>query len=143
MHPWNRWTPLPKASFNLTVIATLFIAPLFGVCAVVFMRTLEQLIILNKKIKLNRFVKTSLAVIVLSYIGSNLPQVMGLGTDIILKILDGDFGLSFLILLLLGKLIATTVSLSFGFFGGVFSPALFLGAALGAIFAHVLFNLWL
>ena len=55
----------------------------------------EQLIILNKKIKLNRFVKTSLAVIALSYIGSNLPQVMGLGTDIILKILDGDFGLSF------------------------------------------------
>lgn len=136
--PLEQMAPLPAASLNLTVIATLFIAPLFGVCAVVFMRTLEQLIILNKKIKLNRFVKTSLAVIVLSYIGSNLPQVMGLGTDIILKILDGDFGLSFLILLLLGKLIATTVSLSFGFFGGVFSPALFLGAALGAIFAQVL-----
>jgi len=120
------------------VIATLLIAPLFGVCAVFFMRTLEQLIKLNKKIKLNRFVKTTLAVIALSYIGSNLPQVMGLGTDIILKILDGDFGLSFLILLLIGKLIATTVSLSFGFFGGVFSPALFLGAALGAVFAQVL-----
>ena len=139
MHaPLEQMTPLSAATFNLTVIATLFIAPLFGVCAVVFMRTLEQLIILNKKIKLNRFLKTSLAVIALSYIGSNLPQVMGLGTGIILKILDGDFGLSFLILLLIGKLIATTVSLSFGFFGGVFSPALFLGAALGAIFAHIL-----
>ena len=136
--PLKQMAPPTSSSFNLTVIATLFIAPLFGVCAVIFMRTLEQLIILNKKLKLSRFLKTTLAVTALSYVGSHLPQVMGLGTDVILKILDGDFGLWFLILLLLGKLIATTVSLSFGFFGGVFSPALFLGAALGAIIAQIL-----
>lgn len=136
--PLEQMAPPTSSSFNLTVIATLFIAPLFGVCAVIFMRTLEQLIILNKKLKLSRFLKTTLAVTALSYVGSHLPQVMGLGTDVILKILDGDFGLWFLILLLLGKLIATTVSLSFGFFGGVFSPALFLGATLGAIFAKIL-----
>ena len=136
--PLEQMAPPTSSSFNLTVIATLFIAPLFGVCAVIFMRTLEQLIILNKKLKLSRFLKTTLAVTALSYVGSHLPQVMGLGTDVILKILDGDFGLWFLILLLLGKLIATTVSLSFGFFGGVFSPALFLGAALGAIIAQIL-----
>ena len=136
--PLEQMAPPSSSSFNLTVIATLFIAPLFGVCAVIFMRTLEQLIILNKKLKLSRFLKTTLAVTALSYVGSHLPQVMGLGTDVILKILDGDFGLWFLILLLLGKLIATTVSLSFGFFGGVFSPALFLGAALGAIIAQIL-----
>ena len=141
--PLEQMTLPSSTSFNLTVIATLFIAPLFGVCAVIFMLTLEKLILINKKINMGRFWKTTIAVTALSFIGSNLPQVMGLGTEVILKILDGDFGLWFLILILFGKLFATTVSLSFGFFGGVFSPALFLGAAFGAIFAQILTNVGL
>jgi CIC family chloride channel protein len=141
--PLEQMTLPSSTSFNLTVIATLFIAPLFGVFAVIFMLTLEKLILINKKINMGRFWKTTIAVTALSFIGSNLPQVMGLGTEVILKILDGDFGLWFLILILFGKLFATTVSLSFGFFGGVFSPALFLGAAFGAIFAQILTNVGL
>ena len=41
--------------------------------------------------------------------------------------------MSFLIILLLGKLFLTSCCIGLGFFGGTFSPALFLGAIVGAI----------
>ena len=41
------------------------------------------------------------------------------------------------VFLLIGKLIITSVCIGFGMFGGIFSPALFIGAAGGALFTKV------
>ena len=46
-------------------------------------------------------------------------------------------GAGFLLLLLVSKLLATSISLGSGSSGGIFSPSLFMGAALGAAFAFV------
>ncbi|WP_375167780.1 chloride channel protein [Burkholderia pyrrocinia] len=62
--------------------------------------------------------------------------VEGVGYATIQALLYGQLGGSvFLILLALGKTLATTVSLGSGSSGGVFSPSLFIGAALGGAFA--------
>lgn len=142
-HFWGSTSPLiqmvalSNLSFNITVIATIFTAPLFGLCAVAFMISLENCNALSQRLKVNQFTKTFVAIIILSLIGSSVPQVMGLGTSVISNTIEGNYGLIFLAFMLVGKLLATSVSLSFGFFGGIFSPALFLGATLGAIIAHV------
>ncbi len=65
-------------------------------------------------------------------LGLAVPEVMGVGYDGILGILHGQYGLLMLLVLLGGKMIATSLTLGSGGSGGVFAPSLVMGAALGA-----------
>jgi H+/Cl- antiporter ClcA len=68
-----------------------------------------------------------------------LPQILGVGYGVLEAILRGEqFPLQLLGLLLVTKLIATSISLGSGLVGGVFAPAMFLGACLGAIYGNFL-----
>jgi H+/Cl- antiporter ClcA/CBS domain-containing protein len=68
-----------------------------------------------------------------------LPQILGVGYETIESILqDVQFSLPLVIALLLVKLVMTSVSFGSGFVGGVFAPALFLGASLGSAYGKVL-----
>ncbi|PPS42830.1 chloride channel protein [Chroococcidiopsis sp. TS-821] len=72
-------------------------------------------------------------------IALQLPQILGIGYGVLEAILCGDrFPLSLLGVLLVAKLIATSISLGSGLVGGVFAPAMFLGACLGAIYGNCL-----
>ena len=62
-----------------------------------------------------------------------MPEVMGLGTETVSGVLNSSYTLIFLVVILMGKILATSISLNFGFFGGVFSPAILVGAAAGAV----------
>ena len=65
--------------------------------------------------------------------------VEGVGYSTIQAILLGHLSVAGLLLLLFGgKLLATTLSLGSGSSGGIFSPSLFMGATIGAVFAAVL-----
>jgi len=68
-----------------------------------------------------------------------LPQILGIGYGTLEVILKGEqFSLPLLFLLLVVKLVVTAISLGSGLVGGIFAPALFLGACLGAIYGNVL-----
>jgi len=63
----------------------------------------------------------------------------GVGYSTIQNILLGGMSfVPFLLLLFAGKLVVTSLSLGTGSSGGIFSPALFMGATLGAAFGSVL-----
>ena len=65
--------------------------------------------------------------------------VEGVGYSTIQAILQGQIpGAGFLLILFIAKLLATSVSLGSGSSGGIFSPSLFMGAALGAAFASAM-----
>ncbi len=71
-------------------------------------------------------------------IGWWMPEVLGLGEKTMQGILDPDvaastYGIGLLALLCLAKLLASVSCLGFRYPGGVFSPALFMGAALGGL----------
>ena len=69
--------------------------------------------------------------------------IQGVGYATIQDILSGrDFPLYFLVLLFALKLVATSLTLGSGASGGVFSPALFLGATLGAAYGIVLNHIY-
>ncbi|WP_298613517.1 chloride channel protein [uncultured Thermosynechococcus sp.] len=69
----------------------------------------------------------------------HLPQVLGIGYETVEAILrDVHFPLGLLLVLLLAKMVLTAVSLGSGLIGGIFAPALFLGASLGAAYGKVL-----
>jgi CIC family chloride channel protein len=66
------------------------------------------------------------------------PQVWGNGYSITNDIFHDPVPLRFLLLLLSAKVLATSVSIGSGAVGGVFTPTLFLGAALGCALGNLL-----
>jgi CIC family chloride channel protein len=62
-----------------------------------------------------------------------LPHLLGAGLESIDLAMTDKLALTVLIVLLFGKILATSLCIGFGYFGGVFGPALFVGAMLGAI----------
>lgn len=70
-------------------------------------------------------------------IGLLLPEVMGIGYDSVERALHGGFALQLLLLLLIAKLIATSLCIGLGVPGGMIGPALFIGAMLGAAVAEL------
>jgi len=65
-----------------------------------------------------------------------LPEVAGNGYEPLNALLDGQLTMPFVALLLLGKCVATTASVSSGSPGGIFTPTLLVGGALGHLFAQ-------
>lgn len=63
------------------------------------------------------------------------PQIAGSGYDVINELFVADMGARLLLALAAMKLVMTGVTLGFGGSGGVFAPAMFIGAAFGAGFA--------
>ena len=131
--------PISKVKFDfVTILYVSFIAgPLFGLVAITFMNSLIFFNRLALKFSSNTFLKYATAIILLSGIGHFVPEVMGLGTSGVLSAVSGELMLYFALIVLLGKIIATSISLGFGFFGGVFSPAILVGASAGAVVAEL------
>lgn len=63
-----------------------------------------------------------------------VPQLFGVGYPVMFKALDGGYTAWFLLILLLGKIIATSLTLGFGGSGGVFAPSLFVGLMTGMLY---------
>ena len=66
-----------------------------------------------------------------------LPQMYGVGYPVLENAVMGKYVIWMLVLLLVGKMIATSLTIAIGGSGGVFAPSLFLGAMLGAGFGIV------
>jgi len=70
-------------------------------------------------------------------IGIFLPQVMADGYSIIEQALDGQIAFHILFLLVFFKMLATSLTLGSGGTGGVFAPAIFIGAMIGGAFGSI------
>jgi CIC family chloride channel protein len=124
----------PQHEFDLSalIIISLLSAPVYGVIAILYMRSLLFFGKLSKKTSAKPFYNACIGVLTLSVIGSIFPEVMGLGTQTVQNIFEVQYGFGILLLILFGKIVTTSISLNFGFFGGVFSPSLLVGASAGA-----------
>ncbi len=67
-----------------------------------------------------------------------LPAVAGNGFEPLNALLDAQLTVGFVAVLLVGKVLATTASVSSGSPGGVFTPSLLLGGAVGILYAEAL-----
>ncbi len=70
-----------------------------------------------------------------------LPEMYGVGYPVLEKAIGGQYALGMLVAFLLGKVLATSLTMAIGGSGGVFAPSLFMGAMLGSAFglgAHAL-----
>jgi len=65
-----------------------------------------------------------------------LPQMYGVGYPVLGRAVAGGYGAAFLLVLLVGKLLACSLTIGIGGSGGVFAPGLFAGAMTGALFGE-------
>lgn len=69
-----------------------------------------------------------------------VPQILGVGYSYVGQVLNGGMALRLMLLLLVFKLFAVVISYASGNAGGIFGPALFLGAMLGGALGSVAHN---
>jgi CIC family chloride channel protein len=67
-----------------------------------------------------------------------LPEMYGVGYPVLGRGVVGGYALWFLLVLLLGKMVATSLTIGIGGSGGVFAPSLFIGAMLGGFVGSLL-----
>ena len=67
-----------------------------------------------------------------------LPQMYGVGYPVLSRGVAGGYAVAFLLVLLVGKMVATSLTIGIGGSGGVFAPSLFIGAMLGAAFGEAM-----
>jgi CIC family chloride channel protein len=66
-----------------------------------------------------------------------LPQLYGVGYPVLESAIRGNLVIPMLLALLVGKIVATSLSIAIGGSGGVFAPSLFMGAMLGSLVGAV------
>ncbi|MBN2316945.1 MAG: chloride channel protein, partial [Sedimentisphaerales bacterium] len=65
------------------------------------------------------------------------PHIMGVGYDTIRVLFDGQLTLKVMLLLVVLKILATSITIGSGGSGGIFAPSLFIGAMLGGAFGTI------
>ena len=91
---------------------------------------------LFRKIPIPNYFKPAIGGFLLGLIALYLPQTMAGGYGWIQQALDGNLAMELMALLVLAKIVATSVTISSGGSGGVFAPSLFIGAMLGGAFGQ-------
>ncbi|HEX4406544.1 MAG TPA: chloride channel protein [Polyangia bacterium] len=104
-----------------------------GVVGVAFMSALDLGSRFVGRLAAPAPVRGALGGLVVGALALRLPQVTGNGYEAIQQMLDAQYGVALVAILLLTKALATTASVSSGSPGGVFTPSLFLGAATGGL----------
>ena len=135
------WTTLPShEAVNFVEIGlAAFTGVAMGLAAWAFVIVLEFMEDWFDDMKFNDYVKNVIGMLFVGVTGYIFMltvgqyHIMSVGYATIQDILVGnDMTVILLLVLFVAKLLATTVSLGAGASGGIFSPSLFMGAALGA-----------
>ncbi len=115
---------------------------LCGVVAKLFIRAIPLAASIAGKMVLAPWLRAAVGGLLIGIIALAVPQVMGVGYGTTESAITGNFSLTLLIVLAVAKIIATAISLGFGFGGGVFSPSLVIGAMVGGAYGDVFSNLF-
>jgi CIC family chloride channel protein len=110
---------------------------LAGIVATVMIRTLYHTKDIFLKIPIHPILKPALGGLIVGVIGLFYPRVLGMGYNVITDAVNNQFTFNLLIILLLLKILAFSLSLGSGGFGGTIIPSLFVGTMFGGAFGTV------
>jgi CIC family chloride channel protein len=129
-----------QRAFSATTTRELVAHLLLGVLAAfvgqAFMRLLASGERLFEHTTLRQPWRAALGGLLVGAMAVALPQVAGNGYEPLNLLLDEHYATGLVAVLLVAKALATTASVSSGSPGGVFTPSLFIGGALGLLWGH-------
>lgn len=133
---------------GLTQIAAAQMVPfvvlglLAGVLAPQFLRILGLARAMFQRTELPLPVRLGIGGLLVGLLLISYPEVAGNGFSVVTSMLHHDWTWQALLAILLLKVVATAFTVGSGAVGGVFTPALLVGAAFGACFGKLVLALW-
>jgi len=115
---------------------------LIGLAAVGFLRALGASRALFARLPMALPWRMALGGLVVGLISVPLPEAWGNGYSVVNSVLHTPWPWVMIALVLAGKAIATLATAGSGAVGGVFTPALFVGCMIGALFGQAAHELW-
>jgi CIC family chloride channel protein len=109
---------------------------------VTFTKTLYRVEDLFESLKFPEYLKAVIGGMILGVAGLFLPQILGVGYGAMDMALMQQFAWWLMLLLVVAKILATSITIGSGGSGGIFAPSLFVGAMAGGFFGilvHTLF----
>ena len=115
-----------------------------GLVSVIFVRANHRISQWSERISKNPLVPAGLFGLLVGAIGLVSPAAIGDGYEVAQEAIQDNLslGLGLCVLLLAGKLLASSLSLGSGSPGGIFAPSLVIGALLGSTYAGALRSLF-
>lgn len=113
-----------------------------AIVAVLFQFTLFSADYVARGIKMRIWMRPIVGGIAIGIMALFLPHILGVGYEVTDKMLWNQLPLWLLFTLIIAKTLATAITLASRFGGGIFSPALFLGAATGGAFGLIAGNIF-
>jgi CIC family chloride channel protein len=115
----------------------LFLGVLSGFVAYAFIRSLFTMEGLWDRLKMPLYVKAVIGGTLVGCIGIFTPNIFGVGYETVTQVLLEQTLGGILVVFLVAKILATSISIGSGGSGGIFAPSLFMGATLGGAFGNV------
>ncbi len=119
---------------NLEFPAFALLGLISGLVAVAFLLSSSTADWLSRKVSVPLWARPVVGGAMIGLMAMFVPQILGVGYEATNMALRGKYGLGMLLLLLVAKMVATSITLASRFGGGVFSPSLYLGAMTGGAF---------
>jgi chloride channel protein, CIC family len=126
---------------NVELIFYVMLGVLLGHLAPPFLALLDFAKSQFVRLKLPLYWQLGLGGVIVGAISIFVPQVWGNGYSVVSHILQGQLFGVFLLAVLAAKVVATSATVGSGGVGGVLTPSLFIGAAVGALVGGVLHGL--
>ena len=125
--------------FGYEFIFFAIIGVLSALLAIIYAKGILTCEALIKRTNIPTQFRPMIAGMILGLVAVWIPDVLGIGsTSLRFATIDHAFGLSELTLLIVAKIVLTSICLGFGFVGGVFSPILLIGILFGALCGGIL-----
>jgi len=113
-----------------------------GLVALLFVRTLYGAEDLFDAVSLPAFVKPAIGGVLIGVIALRYPEIFGVGYEAINEALSGSLAWQLLVVLVLVKIVAVSLTIGSGGSGGIFAPSLFIGAMTGGAVGKVAHSMW-
>ncbi|HII59528.1 TPA: hypothetical protein HA335_02935 [Methanocaldococcus jannaschii] len=136
-----------KHLFNITLSYTInihdFLLFILGAffCSLIahcYIKTYRKISSTFDNLKIPYCIKTLIGGILVAVISYFIPEVMGMGLTLTKELFIMEFSLVFLVLLLIGKILATSFTVGSGTPGGLVFPSMCIGAISGIIFGSLI-----
>lgn len=116
---------------GIEYVAAIVVGLLCALIGIVAMRSVSHVESGFRLLRVPRWARPALAGLLLAGAAMGAPQVMGSGHGAIQMVVDGRFSWPVLLMLVIAKMVATSLCIGSGFRGGMFSSSLFLGSLIG------------
>ena len=126
--------------FDIAVVLVIGVAA--SLVGIIYIRVFYAIFEHFRALRLPDWLKPALGGLALGMLGLALPRVLGMGYGTIQDMIDYRIGAGLLLLIVFGKILATSLTIGSGGAGGDMAPSLFIGAGLGGLIGTIAMHLF-